>query len=164
MPEVFVGIGTNIDRERNLASALQHLSEAFGTLRCSSVYETEAVGFVGDPFLNLVVSFETELSVPELVGLLADIERGHGRQRDSRKFAARTLDLDLLLYGDTVVRQEKLRIPREEITRYAFVLEPLAELAPDHRHPVLGISFARLWSEFDKTHVRQHRIPFPANA
>jgi len=158
VPDVFVSIGSNIDRERNVVSALKALEEHFGRLSVSSFYESDAVGFEGDPFFNLVVSFSTPLSVGEVVHQLADIERRHGRARESRKFSARTLDLDLLLYGDEILHVGKLRLPREEITRYAFMLEPLAELAPARRHPMLGLTYAELWAAFDKRSVGQRRL------
>lgn len=165
MAEVFVGIGTNIEREKNLASALAALETRFGPLTCSSVYETEAVGFVGDPFLNAVVAFDSDQPIPEITRQLADIEQQHGRSRDSRKFSPRTLDLDLLLYGDAILQHDRLKLPRDEVTDYAFVLEPMAELAPDLRHPVLGRTYAELWAAFDKQCVRQRRVapPGPVN-
>ncbi len=158
MVDVFVSIGSNIDRERNVASALSMLEERFGPLKVSSVFESEAVGFEGDPFFNLVVGFSTALSVQGVVSRLAAMEERHGRTRNSKKFSARTLDLDLLLYGDEVQRVGKLELPREEITRYAFMLEPLAELAPDRRHPVLQQTYAELWADYDKSGLRQHRL------
>lgn len=157
MVEVFVSIGSNIDRERNVASALRMLEEQFGPLQVSSIFESEAVGFEGDPFFNLVVGFSTALSVQEVVARLAAIEERHGRTRNSKKFSARTLDLDLLLYGDEIRHLGKLELPRKEITRYAFMLEPLAELEPSRTHPVLKKTYAELWAEYDKTALRQHR-------
>lgn len=155
MVDVFVSIGSNIDREKNVASALKMLEEQFGPLQVSRVFESEAVGFEGDPFFNLVVRFSTVLSVQQVVSQLAAIEQKHGRTRNSKKFSARTLDLDLLLYGDEVQQIGKLELPREEITRYAFMLEPLAELAPDRRHPLLKKTYAELWAEYDKSELRQ---------
>lgn len=158
MPEVFVSIGSNIDREKNVASALGMLEKCFGPLQVSSIYESEAVGFVGDPFFNLVIGFSTTLSASEVASLLADIEQRHGRTRNSKKFSARTLDLDLLLYGADILHVGKLRIPRDEITDYAFMLEPLAELVPHHEHPVFHRTYAELWADYDKAGLRQHRV------
>ncbi len=163
MVEVFVSVGSNIDRERNVASALRMLGEIFGPIRVSSVYESEAVGFEGDPFFNLVVQFATALPVEEVVSHLAAIEQHHGRTRNSRKFSSRTLDLDLLLFGDAVRRVGKLELPRDEITRYAFMLEPLAELAPDRKHPTLKKTYAELWADYDKSRVKQHRVAIGPN-
>jgi 2-amino-4-hydroxy-6-hydroxymethyldihydropteridine diphosphokinase len=161
MPEVFVSIGSNVDRDRHIPSALAALRDAFGPLRVSSVYETAAVGFEGDPFYNLVVGFETDLTLAEVASELARIETDHGRTRESKKFSARTLDLDLLLYGDAVVSEGKLKLPRKELTEYAFMLEPLAEIAPDLKHPVLGLSFREIWEHYEKTSLQQARIRPP---
>lgn len=158
MPEVYISVGSNIDREKNVASALRMLEQEFGPLQVSSIYESEAVGFQGDPFFNLVVGFSTSLSVQEVASRLAEVEERHGRTRNSKKFSARTLDLDLLLYGEDVCRIGKLKLPRDEITRYAFMLEPLAELAPTHRHPVLKKTYIELWAEYDKGDLRQRRV------
>jgi 2-amino-4-hydroxy-6-hydroxymethyldihydropteridine diphosphokinase len=161
MPEVFLSIGSNIDRERHIPSALRELERRFGTLAVSSVYETAAVGFEGPAFHNLVVGFETEHSIPEIAEILTEIEELHGRTRQCKKFSSRTLDLDLLLYGDAVLREGKLNLPRDEITRYAFVLEPLAEIAPDRRHPVTGQSYQALWAGFDKAGLDQRLVAPP---
>lgn len=158
MPEVYVSIGSNVEREKNIAAALRALEARFGPLRLSSIYETAAVGFVGDPFHNLVAGFCTEESVEDVAAALADIETTGGRARGSAKFAPRTIDLDLILYGDLVRSDRKPYLPREELTRYAFMLEPLAEIAPDLRHPVTGETFAMLWAAFDKTGLQQRRI------
>jgi 2-amino-4-hydroxy-6-hydroxymethyldihydropteridine diphosphokinase len=96
--------------------------------------------------------------VKAVTKLLRQIELDNGRTRDSRKFAARTLDLDLILYGDLIVNDGRLQIPRDEIEHYAFVLEPLAEIAPDLKHPISGLSYAELWDKFDKTDLRQQRV------
>jgi 2-amino-4-hydroxy-6-hydroxymethyldihydropteridine diphosphokinase len=106
------------------------------------------VGFDGADFLNLVIAFETDDPVAEVAAALAEIEAANGRTRGEAKFAPRTLDLDLLLYGDLVVEADGLQLPRDEITRYPFVLKPLADLAGEQIHPVLGRSFAELWENF----------------
>jgi 2-amino-4-hydroxy-6-hydroxymethyldihydropteridine diphosphokinase len=105
-----------------------------------------------------VVRLSTDLPVQQVSEILTEIEEQHGRTRDCRKFSSRTLDLDLLLYSDLVLEEGKLKLPRDEITRYAFVLEPLAEIAPDARHPVSGERYADLWARFDKSGLNQRRI------
>jgi len=150
MPRVYVSIGSNINREESIRGALQELSAAFGPLICSNVYETEAIGFEGDAFYNLVVGLDTELSVDALKAEFDRIEKLYGRTAASRRFAPRTLDLDLLLYGDLVDTTGTHDIPRKEINEYAFVLLPLSEIAGDLTHPATGESFAAMWSRFPK--------------
>lgn len=151
MAKVFVSVGSNIDRERNVDAALQALREAYGELACSRTYETQAVGFEGDPFYNLVVAFETGQSPQAVAERLRDIEDANGRQRSQAKFSSRTLDLDLLLYDALVLDEDGLHLPRKEILEYAFVLKPLAEIAGEMKHPVTGFSFAAIWDAFDPT-------------
>ena len=160
MPRVFVGIGSNIDRERSIRAGVADLRERFGEVQLSSVYESDAVGFDGDAFYNLVAAFETDDPVEQVVTDLARIEDQHGRVRNGERFAARTLDLDLLLYGDAIISTEKYHVPRDEIPRYAFVLWPLAELAPEMRHPETGESFFAMWEKFDKRNQALRPIVF----
>jgi 2-amino-4-hydroxy-6-hydroxymethyldihydropteridine diphosphokinase len=150
MPQVWLSIGSNLQREKHVRGAVRALRDAFGELTLSRVYESEAVGFDGDPFFNLVAGFKTELPVTEVVEQLHAIEAAHGRQRGEKKFASRTLDIDLLLYGDLVLQQGGLELPRDEITRYSFVLLPLSEVAGEERHPVSGKTFRELWQAFDR--------------
>jgi len=150
MTRVHVGVGSNIDRERNVRSGLASLVTTFGPLRVSRVFESVAVGFVGEPFFNLVVSFETTLPPASVALRLREIEFAHGRPAQAVKLAPRTLDLDLLLYGDVVAVTESFRIPREDVTRFAYVLWPLAELDGELRHPVDGRTFREIWADFPR--------------
>lgn len=146
MPEVFVGVGSNVDRDHNIEVGLVALREAFGDLRCSSVIDNPAVGFAGDDFLNLVVAFDTALDPYAVAERLSAIEESFGRVKSKDAgVVSRTLDLDLLLYGD--LESDELRVPRAEILEYAFVLGPLAELAPDARHPVDGRTYMEMWRD-----------------
>jgi 2-amino-4-hydroxy-6-hydroxymethyldihydropteridine diphosphokinase len=158
MPKGFISIGSNINKDKHIPVSLRELEHHFGKLVISSIYESEPVGFTGDTFYNLVVSFNSELSVKEVAKQLRQIELDNGRTRDSQKFSARTLDLDLILYDDLIINDGRLQIPRDEIERYAFVLEPLAEIAPDLKHPVSHLSYADLWEKFDKTNLKQKRV------
>jgi 2-amino-4-hydroxy-6-hydroxymethyldihydropteridine diphosphokinase len=148
---VYVSIGSNIDRQRNIQGAIAALEQAFGALQQSRTYESRAVGFDGDPFYNLVVGFDTEQTPQQVAEVLNGIEDAHGRDRSGGKFSSRTLDLDLLLYDALILDEPGLRLPRREILEYAFVLKPLAEIAGEMRHPVTGFSFAALWDQFDPT-------------
>jgi 2-amino-4-hydroxy-6-hydroxymethyldihydropteridine diphosphokinase len=148
MPLCFISIGSNIDPEKNVRGALQALHAHFGPLLISSIRETAAVGFAGAPFLNLVAGVFTEKAPHRLAAALSTIEHIHGRARDTERFAPRTLDLDLLLYGDMC--DATMKIPRPEITQHAFVLEPLAEIAPQIKHPLTGTTFRELWGSFGK--------------
>ena len=151
MARVFVSVGSNVEREKNVAGALEALQAEYTSLEKSRIYETKAVGFDGDPFYNLVVAFDTRQSPQEVADVLRRVEDAHGRSREGGKFTSRTLDLDLLLYDDLILDEDGLRLPRKEILEYAFVLKPLAEIAGEMKHPVNGFSFAALWDEFDPT-------------
>lgn len=157
----YISIGSNIDKEKNIPSSLAALKKQFGKLVVSSIYETEPVGFSGEMFHNLIVRFDSDLEAKQVAKILRQIELDHGRTRNCQKFSARTLDLDLILYGDQIINDGRLQVPRDEIERYAFVLEPLAEIAGEQRHPVSHKSYRELWSEFDKTGLAQ-KIIHPA--
>ncbi len=151
MARIFVGVGSNMDRERNIRAGLRALSSAFGALTVSTIYESEAVGFAGDNFFNLVVAFDSAQSPEQVAAALSAIEYQFGRDRGGGRFAPRTLDLDLLLYNDLVRHDREIHVPREDVTKYAFVLRPLVEIAGDLRHPVSGERFAEMWARFDQS-------------
>lgn len=141
MIKAYLGLGSNLgDRAENLKQALAFLFSTPGVFpqAISSVYLTEPVGFSSSNwFYNLVVAVLTALSPWELVSRGLEIELRLGRKR-SGKLADRSIDLDLLFYGETVIQEEWVRIPHPRLHRRAFVLAPLAEIAPDLRHPILG--------------------------
>jgi 2-amino-4-hydroxy-6-hydroxymethyldihydropteridine diphosphokinase len=157
---VYISVGSNIDRERNIDMALRLLEASFGQLQRSSVYESEAIGFDSDPFYNLVVGFDTDDTPREIHDVLHCIEEASGRIRTTG-LSARTLDLDLLLYDDLVTETGGLVLPRDDITRYAFVLAPLAEIAGTLRHPVTGENYENLWSAFDEAGQVLSRVDWP---
>ncbi|RRQ21763.1 2-amino-4-hydroxy-6-hydroxymethyldihydropteridine diphosphokinase [Thiohalobacter thiocyanaticus] len=161
MAEVFVSIGSNIDRERNVARGVELLRERFGELRLSPVYETRAVGFDGENFYNLVAAFTTDAPVEVINDELHLIEDACGRDRSGPRFASRTLDIDLLLYDNEVRESESMTLPRREITEQAFVLKPLADIAGERRHPVLGKTYNELWQAFAHSESDLHEVPFP---
>ena len=149
MATVYVGLGSNIDPETNLHLGIAELRRRYGDVDSSAVYRSKAVGFVGDEFLNLVARFESD---DEPARICQDIENIHhlsGRDRDGGKWESRPLDIDLLLYNDLVIDKRPVRIPREDILEYSFVLRPLAELAPDLVHPVTGRTMLEHWQDFD---------------
>lgn len=143
--DVYVGIGSNVEPEQHVRLALEALEQRFGPLRRSTVYRNAAVGFDGDDFLNLVAGFATHESLHAVSAALAEIEQQCGRERRAERYGPRTLDVDLLLFGDRVVDDHEFCVPREDLLDHAFVLRPLAELAGPVVHPVAGRPLAELW-------------------
>lgn len=150
MAAVFLGLGSNIDAEKNLRLALGELRRLFGEVRVSPVYRSEALGFEGPDFLNLVVALGTEMNPLEVIGQIERIHAMAGRTRGPDRYSSRPLDIDLLLYGDRVVPEPPLRLPRRDILEHGFVLRPLADIAPDVVHPVTGKTIGDHWREFDR--------------
>lgn len=145
MPRVYLSLGSNQQPELHLRAALEALRERFGAIGVSAAYRTPAVGFDGPAFVNLAVALDTGLPAAELDAWLHALEDRQGRRRDVPRFSSRTLDLDIVFYGDEVIDGPgHLQVPRDEL-KHAFVLRPLAELAPAFRHPVTGASLAALW-------------------
>ncbi len=156
---VYIGVGSNVGRERNIAAGLDQLSQLDARMRLSPVYESAAIGFHGDPFLNLIVALETTLPVGELATALRAIERANGHPGNLPKFSDRSLDLDILLYGELCGDIDGVRLPRGDILKCAYVLWPLADLVPDLTHPLNGRRYAELRSTFP--HAQQlARVPF----
>lgn len=159
MARVFVSIGSNIDREAQIISGVRALRDLYGRVLLSSVYECEPVGFIGDHFYNLVAEVQTDVSPGQVGQDLKALEKVHGRVDFSKKFSARKMDLDILLY-DNQVLETPVQIPRDEIPENAYVLWPLAELAPELVHPVLNKSYQQLWQEYDKNKQIIRKVPF----
>jgi len=161
MATVYVGVGSNIDADAMVTAGVQALAREFEQLACSPVYRAAAIGFDGDPFLNLVCRFSTGSDIATVDRILHHIEDQHGRRRDGPRYSSRTLDIDLLLYDDICLQQGGLTLPRDEILRYAFVLRPLADLAPELIHPQTGTSMATLWRDFDAAEQQLEVVDMP---
>ena len=160
MPQVYLSIGSNINRYQHISASLDALDKRFDGIIISPVYESEAVGFEGDNFLNLVVGFYCHLSVGELAKELRDIEHDNGRRRDGPKFGPRTLDIDILTYGDEVGHIDGVDLPRDEIVKNAFVLLPLFDIAPEDTHPQAHKTYASLWQEYDQSSQKLWPVDF----
>lgn len=164
MPEVYVAAGSNVRPRASLRRALALLGEEFPGLASSPAYLNKATGFEGDDFINLVAAFRTERPLSEVVATLKSVERALGRERGGPKWGPRTLDLDLLLYGDTVRHDDETDLPHPDIRRYVFVLRPLADLAPDLRHPETGQTCAEIWRQFDAGKQEMRKADFDPRA
>jgi len=159
--EVFVSLGSNVDREINIRLALRDMRQFFGRLRLSPVYESAAVGFDGDDFLNLVAGFECDIDVREVVLALREIEDQLGRDRTLPRFSHRPIDLDILTYDELEIDEEGIQIPRHEILVNAFVLRPLQDLAPETLHPLEKKSYRELWQAMLPTAIHTEIYDLP---
>jgi 2-amino-4-hydroxy-6-hydroxymethyldihydropteridine diphosphokinase len=148
MPRVYVSIGSNIDKHQHIRRGVHELAAHYAPLTLSTVYASRAIGFEGDDFYNLVAGFDTQDTLTQIGAVLAGIEQRSGRVRNGVRFGPRTLDLDILLYGDLVLNDGTRQLPRTEIDEYACILCPLAEIAPQERHPVSGITYRDMWRRF----------------
>jgi len=148
---VFLGIGSNLERDKNIVAAVRALEQEFETVRLSKVYESEAAGFIGPPFYNLVASIYTDKGLVDLQQWCKQVEQHHGRAVNAERFCSKTLDIDILLYGNLCceLTPQSPKLPREEILHQAYVLKPMAELAPLLKHPETQKSFRQHWREFN---------------
>jgi len=154
---VYISAGSNVDAERNLKNASRALRSEYGQLSISSVYRNASYGFEGDDFLNAVMSFSTEQSPQAVLDVMTRLHHAAGREKSETRFGPRALDLDLLLYGDSVIDEPGIQIPRRDILLHGFVLGPMAELAPEQKHPVSGETMADLWGCFDQQRHPLHK-------
>lgn len=160
MTEVNLSLGSNVDPRQHVAAALDALQSEFGALEISRIYESEAVGFDGDNFLNLVVRAQTDLSLQDLADWLKRLEQDNGRRRSQAGFSSRTLDIDVLTYDDYQGHHAGMLLPRPEITKNAFVLWPLSEVDGQRRDPHSGMTYAQLWQAYDRQRQKLWPIDF----
>ena len=150
MPEVYVAAGSNVAPEENLARAVAQLRREFPGTRFSPWYRNRAAGFEGDDFINLVAGFRTDLTLPEVLERLHAIELKCGRERDAPRWAPRSMDLDVLLFGELVCDEPRVKVPRPDLLKRAYMLGPLAALAPGVVHPTEQRTIGELWQRFDR--------------
>jgi 2-amino-4-hydroxy-6-hydroxymethyldihydropteridine diphosphokinase len=150
MPHVYIAAGSNVEPEHHLAMASRELEQHFPGVQFSAWYRNRAVGFQGDDFINFVAGFSTDLAVEGVVERLHFIEALCGRTREAPRWAPRTMDLDVLLYGDLVRQTALLNLPRPDLLTRAYMLGPLADLAPGLVHPTEKITIGELWRRFDR--------------
>jgi 2-amino-4-hydroxy-6-hydroxymethyldihydropteridine diphosphokinase len=146
MHKAWLSLGSNLEPERHLRAALAELRARFGAVAASPAYRFPAVGFDGPAFVNLAAGIDSDLDAPALNDWLHALEDRHGRRRDVPRFSSRTLDIDIVLFDDAVIDGPgNLQVPRRELA-HAFVLKPLADIAPELRVPGDGRSLAELWA------------------
>jgi 2-amino-4-hydroxy-6-hydroxymethyldihydropteridine diphosphokinase len=157
---VYVAAGGNIEPEKNLRLALAELARTWPALHVSTAYRNAAVGFVGPDFINCVVGFETEWPLERVLERLHEIEELCGRPRLAPKWEPRAMDLDILLFGERI--DAAARLPRPDLVKRAFMLGPMAEIAPDVRHPTLGATMRELWAAFPQAAHPMTRVDLTA--
>ena len=150
MTPVYVAAGSNVEPESNLARACEEIAHAWPDAVFSRAYTNKAVGFDGPDFINLVVGFHTAQPLAHVIDRLRAIETRCGRPRYAPKWASRTMDLDVLLFGDLVEKTDDYTLPRPDLLKRPYMLGPLAEIAPRVRHPTAGKTIGQLWTEFDR--------------
>ncbi|KQA16312.1 2-amino-4-hydroxy-6-hydroxymethyldihydropteridine diphosphokinase [Vibrio metoecus] len=144
MITAYIGVGSNQDRHQSIEAGVRALIELASASRLSTIYECPSVGFASHPFFNLMVEIETTLSLPALMAKLKAIEQQYGRLPNAQKYQDRTLDLDIVLYGDRVSEKEPV-LPRPDIYRYPFVIQPLYELCPQRVIAGDGRTVEQIW-------------------
>ena len=164
MTPVYVAIGGNIEPETRLPQAARELRRRFPDAEFSGCYRNPAFGFAGADFYNAVTGFHTTLTVEALIGQLQEIEALCGRDRTEAKWAPRAMDLDLLLYGERLARTARYELPRPDLLRRSYMLGPLAELAPQLRHPLTARTMADHWQELSAQPYAHERLPLDLNA
>ena len=150
MTQVFIAIGSNYHRDKNINAAISALKEQHLDLLISPTYQTPSYGFDGPDFFNLLATFESTQAHEDIVSSLKAIEVAQGRNYSEKKSPRISIDLDLLLYGSEIINNENHQLPHPDILRYPFILQGLAELAPNLQHPILKQSFTELYAQNHK--------------
>jgi 2-amino-4-hydroxy-6-hydroxymethyldihydropteridine diphosphokinase len=164
MPRVYVAIGSNVQPDHWVPLAAHELRRRYPGVRFSACYRNPAYGFEGADFINAVAGFDTAQPVDVVLASCHEIEFLCGRRRDDPKWAPRAMDVDLLLYGDTVAETAAFRLPRPDLLRRVYMLGPLAEIAPELRHPTTGRTIAAHWQELSREPHSLEAIPLSLNA
>lgn len=149
MTDLILSLGSNVNKVHNLTAGLKRLQELFGELFCSSWYESDAAGFTGDSFYNLVVVAKVNIPLDQIILLLKNVEIEFGRDMDAPKFSQKTLDIDILCFGGLVGEFFNVELPRPEIIESIYVLQPLCEMLPNSVHPKLGKTYHQVLEEFE---------------
>ena len=155
MTRVYVAAGSNVEPRRHLQVACAELARRFTGAQFSAAWQNRAVGFEGEDFINLVVGFDTEEPVDAVIAELQRIEGLCGRARNAPRWAPRSMDLDILLFGELVCERPGLVLPRPDLLKRPYMLGPLAEIAPELRHPTAGATIGELWARFPRDHAMQ---------
>lgn len=149
MITAYVGIGSNIDKQRHVERAIKALRALDPALQLSTIYESPALGFNGESFFNLIVEMKTSLTLKAFSAQLREIEYSLGRSENAQKMQDRTIDLDIILFGD-LVSDGAPKVPREDIYKYPFVIQPLYELCPELVIPDDGRSIRQIWQQAEQ--------------
>jgi 2-amino-4-hydroxy-6-hydroxymethyldihydropteridine diphosphokinase len=159
MTPVYVAAGSNIEPEKNLARACEEIAHTWPDAVFSAAYTNKAVGFDGPDFINLVVGFHTAHPLDFVIARLRSIETHCGRPRYAPKWASRTMDLDVLLFGDLVEKTTEYTLPRPDLLKRPYMLGPMAQIAPHVKHPTVGRTIGELWAEFDRDGHAMSAVP-----
>ena len=158
---VFVAAGSNVEPEKNLARACAEIKHSWHDVVFSKAYRNVAVGFDGPDFINLVLGFTTPQPLEAVIARLRAIETRCGRPRFAPKWASRTMDLDVLLFGDVVEKTAEYTLPRPDLLKRPYMLGPMAEIAPDIMHPTADKTIGLLWKEFDRDGHAMNAVDLP---
>lgn len=158
--EVALSLGSNVQRYHHINAGLWALESNFGQVLSSPVYESAAVGFDGNPFLNLVAVVQTQHSLDSVIQRLKQIEDANGRVRSGPRFSSRTLDIDVVTYGNCYGVVDGVELPRPELFKNAFVLLPMADLWPNRCVPGQSKTYSELWQALSHEGQQLHQVPF----